>query len=304
MLPRGYVTDAPIRAGREHIGAIVLLDDDRPTLPVADAVLRLAGLAAVAAVDGASRGRVHAAVALIDDVSNGTIASDELLDRARRLGCDLTRGATALRAVASPERGMGTAQLIRQAVPGALVALRERKISGLLPIEGSRSEDRVRPLVRRLERYAAVGVSGYQPPSALHLAFREADVALALVLGGDLTSTEAATATWRLLIHIATINEPAARRLVDESVGPAIAHDASHGTQLVSTFRTYLDCGASVNAAAAALPAHRHTIASRLDRLAALTGLTPNRVAADQEQLALGLKAHTILSAIAQRAAS
>ena len=59
---------------------------------------------------------------------------------------------------------------------------------------------------------------------------------------------------------------------------------------LLDTLRAYLDHGANMNATAGAVFAHRHTVASRLERIRALTGhdpLTP----AGQAQLALGLQA-------------
>ena len=49
-----------------------------------------------------------------------------------------------------------------------------------------------------------------------------------------------------------------------------------------------------MNAAAAAIPSHRHTVAYRLDRLREVTGLDPAR-ADDRERLGLGVKAQLVL---------
>ena len=54
-----------------------------------------------------------------------------------------------------------------------------------------------------------------------------------------------------------------------------------------------------MNAAAAAIPSHRHTVADRLERLRALTGLHPAR-ADDRERPGLGVKAQLVLEALAQ----
>jgi sugar diacid utilization regulator len=54
-----------------------------------------------------------------------------------------------------------------------------------------------------------------------------------------------------------------------------------------------------MNAAAAAIPAHRHTVAYRLDRLRELTGLHPGS-ADDRERLVIGVKARLVLDALAQ----
>ena len=54
-----------------------------------------------------------------------------------------------------------------------------------------------------------------------------------------------------------------------------------------------------MNAAAAAIPSHRHTVAYRLDRLRELTGLHPGR-ADDRERLGLGVKARLVLDALSE----
>ena len=50
-----------------------------------------------------------------------------------------------------------------------------------------------------------------------------------------------------------------------------------------------------MNATAAAIYAHRHTIAYRLERVRELTGLNPG-VSEDRERLGLGLKVYRILA--------
>jgi DNA-binding PucR family transcriptional regulator len=84
---------------------------------------------------------------------------------------------------------------------------------------------------------------------------------------------------------------------VATSIGPALEHDARLRTEVVPTFRAYLRHGANMNATAAAIHAHRHTVAARLERLAALTRLDPAGHD-DRERLGVGLKAHAILCAI------
>jgi sugar diacid utilization regulator len=53
-----------------------------------------------------------------------------------------------------------------------------------------------------------------------------------------------------------------------------------------------------MNATAAAICAHRHTVGSRLERVRALTGLDPMRHE-DRERLGVGLKAHAVATAAA-----
>jgi hypothetical protein len=88
----------------------------------------------------------------------------------------------------------------------------------------------------RVSSYAAVGFSAHEPsPGRLHGALREADVALALVRAGEATPAEAAAGAWQLLVRLAVTDPAAVRRLRDTSVGPALAHDADHGADLVGT---------------------------------------------------------------------
>ena len=61
------------------------------------------------------------------------------------------------------------------------------------------------------------------------------------------------------------------------------------------TLATYLACDCNMNSTAAAIPAHRHTVAYRLERVHELTGLDPTR-SEDRERLGLGLKAHELLA--------
>ena len=49
-----------------------------------------------------------------------------------------------------------------------------------------------------------------------------------------------------------------------------------------------------MNATAAAMPSHRHTVAYRLERIRELTGLDPLR-AEDREQLGIALKARAVV---------
>ena len=51
------------------------------------------------------------------------------------------------------------------------------------------------------------------------------------------------------------------------------AYDLQHGTELCRTLITYIECGCSVSATAAALYVHRNTVAKRLSRMTELCSL-------------------------------
>jgi purine catabolism regulator len=138
--------------------------------------------------------------------------------------------------------------------PAGLVVCRGDEVDALLAGERAGAEGRARAVAERLSARAAVGFSAHEPaPGRLHAALREADVALALVRAGEASPADAAAGAWQLLVRLAVADPAALRRLCDTSVGPALAHDAAHGSDLVGTFRTYLAHGANMNAAAAAI---------------------------------------------------
>jgi PucR family transcriptional regulator, purine catabolism regulatory protein len=74
-------------------------------------------------------------------------------------------------------------------------------------------------------------------------------------------------------------------------LGPVIEHDAREGASMLATLRAYLRHGCRPGPAAAQLCIHRHTLAYRLERIAALTGRNL-RDGADLLELGLALELH------------
>ena len=66
--------------------------------------------------------------------------------------------------------------------------------------------------------------------------------------------------------------DEASQAFVAQVLGPVLAHDEQQGSHLVDTLAAYLRHGCRPGPAAAELCVHRHTLAYRLDRVAALTG--------------------------------
>ena len=85
------------------------------------------------------------------------------------------------------------------------------------------------------------------------------------------------------------------RSFYEDTVAPAVRYDDQYATDLVGTLEAYLDRNCNMNATAAAIYAHRHTVAYRLDRVKELTGLDPMQ-SEDRERLGLGLKAYRIIA--------
>jgi len=81
----------------------------------------------------------------------------------------------------------------------------------------------------------------------------------------------------------------------ESTVATMVRYDDQNQTELVYTLWAYLDSNCNMNATAAAIFTHRHTIMHRLERIHELTGLDPT-ICGDREQLGLGLKVHRLLA--------
>ena len=79
------------------------------------------------------------------------------------------------------------------------------------------------------------------------------------------------------------------------TVAALVRYDDQYRTDLVQTLEAYLEHNCNMNATAAAIYAHRHTVAYRLERVKELSGLDPMQTE-DRERLGLGLKAYRIIS--------
>ena len=214
----------------------------------------------------------------------------------------LAQGAIALCA-RQPDRASWVVPTIVEQFPAALSLQEDGVAWALLPARavddaGRATTAAAQRVASRLSARTAVGISPFVTgPERLHDALRQARIVLELTRGGEVDVEEATTGTWRLLLAMALRDPAELAACVATSIGPALEHDARLRTEIVPTFQAYLHHGANMNATAAAIYAHRHTVAARLERLAALTRLDPMRHD-DRERLGVGLKAHAMLCAI------
>jgi hypothetical protein len=214
----------------------------------------------------------------------------------------LAQGAIALCA-RQPDRASWVVPTIVEQFPAALTLQEDGVAWALLPARRADEAGRATTVAAlrvaaRLGARTAVGLSPFVTgPERLHDALRQARIVLELTCGGEVDVEEATTGTWRLLLAMSLRDPAELAACVATSIGPALEHDARLRTEIVPTFQAYLHHGANMNATAAAIYAHRHTVAARLERLAALTRLDPMRHD-DRERLGVGLKAHAMLCAI------
>ena len=216
----------------------------------------------------------------------------------------LSHGAIAVCAQ-EPDRAGWVVPTIAEQFPAALSLQEDGVTWALLPARalddaGRSTTEAALRVAARLGVRTAVGLSPFVTgPERLRHALRQARIVLELVRRGEVDVHEATTGTWRLLLALAVCDPGELAAHVATSIGPALDHDARLRTEVVPTFRAYLEHGANMNATAAAIYAHRHTVAARLERLGALTRLDPMRHD-DRERLGLGVKARLVLDALAE----
>ncbi len=308
-VPPEVVAEVPIASGDERIGGVVLLDPGRPE-PEAVEFLHLAAVAALTEV------AVEEAREEVEENVRGSFLEElrerpdglepaEVVRRAGRLGCDLSNGAVVLCAELSSERPRHVVALIGSEYPGALAQHVEGgpagRVYALLPgIDQAATVDAARALAGRLQRHGVVALSSfYADPAELGRAIQEAELVLEVLqrgdgLGGPIQE-DIGTGTYRLLFRVLASHPEEVRSFYEDTVASIVRYDDQYRTDLVQTLEAYLEHNCNMNATAAAIYAHRHTVAYRLERVKELSGLDPMQTE-DRERLGLGLKAYRIIA--------
>ena len=265
------------------------------------AVVSLTEVAVVAARDELTE---ELRATLLEELRGGRIARAELVRRAARLGCDLTRGAVMIVAELErlPARG---AALIASEWPGALAEPLEGRIYGVLPASGGddapeRTMRAANALVRRLRKHGGAAHSSFcADPEALPEPSRRPSWCSSVTARDERIAERVGTGTadrvYRLLFRALVSNPDEVRRFYEDTVAALVRYDEQYRTDLVGTLEAYLDNDCNMNATARAIFAHRHTVSYRLDRVQQMTGMDP-AVTDDRERLGLGIKAYRLLA--------
>lgn len=317
----------PVMAGPEVVGYVLALrrgDSGGPDVALdISEVLRQAALAVVteiAVVDARDEVTDEIRGTLLDDLRAGRASIDEIVRRASRLGCDLTRGAVAFVGEVRSSRPRHVATLVRSEHPGSVVEILmpddgagagtateelPPRIHAILPVPpGDDGEERAlasaRSLARRLRPHGPAAFSSVcSAPGDLGRAISEAELALEVVSGDERMAAQLTdgmgNGVYRLLFRALAAEPAEVRHFYEETVEPLVTHDREYRTDLADTLEAYLANDANMNATARVLFVHRHTVAHRLGRVKELTGLDP-AIGEHRERLGLGLKAYRILA--------
>src|SRR5215216_4629375 len=311
-VPPGVLAEVPISAGDETIGCVLMLGDQGASLaPEATEFLHLAAVASmteVAVEEAKDEVEQNLRGSFLEELRAKAAEFDaaEVLRRAARLGCDVTRGAVALCAELTSDRPRHVVATIAGEHAGALAQHMELpggvpRVYALLPAgDGAGPEatlEAARRLAARLRRHGTVGVSSfYSDPAELGRAIQEAELVLDVLRRSEVPIAEdIGTGTYRLLFRVLASHPEEVRSFFEDTVAPIVAYDDQYATDLVGTLESYLEQNCNMNATAAAIYAHRHTVAYRLERVKELSGLDPMQ-SEDRERLGLGLKAYRIIA--------
>jgi len=239
---------------------------------------------------------------------------DDLLARGKEFGIDLSAGASVVVIRAHPRaptadwrrRMLALARrAARSVAPGAIVAPADDDGGEVIALVPQSSRDAGRRVAAAVLREIESGLPGFAyaigrsrhaaDPLDLRRARNEALLA-ANVVEGDPDRSELAfdeTGTYQLLLP--HMDDPAElRRFYEHTVRPLLLYDEQYETDLLGTLQTFLECDANVNASAARLTTHRHTVRYRFERVRELTGLDVSS-SDGREKLSLGLKAMRVL---------
>jgi sugar diacid utilization regulator len=312
-VPVEVAAEAPICLRDELVGVVVLLRSDVPHRLEAGAYLRMAAAAAVtelAIEDAKEETEQNLRGSFLEELrSRHDLGGPEIVRRASRLGCDLSAGAVILCAELTVPRPRLVVATIVTEYPGALAqeldgagADSRPRVYAALPAVGDgqvsvSSVAAARRLAGRLQRHGTVGLSSFHAdPAELGSAVREAELVLdVLQHSGAVITDEIGSGTYKLLLRVLASHPDEVREFYESTIASMVRYDELNRTELVRTLRAYLEANCNMNATAAAIFAHRHTIAYRLERIRELTGLDP-LICEDRERLGLGLKVHRLLA--------
>lgn len=303
--PASIELEVPVNNGGAPIGTIAMLSNGQAVdAAEAHGVLHLAAMAAMtdlALVE--SRQQVEDAMrgSFLEELRAGAeLDASEVVRRASKLGCDLTRGALILAGDPEPERVHRFMAAIKSDLPNAFVQRFEQRVYAVLAADADSDDGRDRVvafatvLARRLQAHAPVSLSSFfTNPGELGRAIREADLILDVTGGSDLPPERLSDGTYRLLMQLLGSHPDQLDAFYEETVAPLIRYDERYRTELVATLAAYLDHDCRMKLTAEALFAHRHTVAYRLERIRDLTGLDLARADA-RERLSIGLKIHQL----------
>ncbi|MQY35661.1 hypothetical protein SRB17_36420 [Streptomyces sp. RB17] len=269
----------PATAGREVLGTLILATDGpaidyqlrllRATAQSTAVLLRIEAGAETSADGGRSR-------LLQDLITDSPRSPEQLAVHARRLGVALDDPHVVL--IARPDGGASGRALVWASSYAHRMAGLQTIVNDclVLLIPGTDSGAAGRAVTAELTsvtgRRVTVGSAGpVARPSSVHATYEEARRCLeALTALG--TDGGSASAQELGFLGLLLADNPDITAFVQTTIGPVIAYDGRHCTDLVHTLEAYFASGGSPRRAAEALHVHPNTVSRRLERITDLLG--------------------------------
>ena len=237
-VPPGVVAEVPIASGDEQLGAVLLLGDEDPAPEVLEFlhVAAVACLTEVAVEEARLEVEQNLRGSFLEELrGRDDLEPDDVLRRAARLGCDLSRGAVALCAELSSDRPRHVVATIAGEHPGALAQHMDGgggsgRVYALLPgADAAATLTAARRLAARLQRHGTVGVSSFYGEVAdIGRAIQEAELVLDVLRRSDVPIDEdIGTGTYRLLFRVLASHPEEVRSFYEDTVAPLVAYDGA-----------------------------------------------------------------------------
>jgi len=312
-----------LRVAETVVGRLRMRARDAEPAPAVRRLLTTLIASEVERVRAPERASAAAVSAFLRSALAGEVAdAADLVARGEELGLDLSHGATVVVARAHPRvpveedwrpRLLAIAERgARSAAPGALVSPAAGDAGELAIVVPDPDGEAGRRVAQTVLRELESGLPGFSfalgrsrhaaDPGALARAGKEALLA-ANVVEGDEGRTLIAfedSGAYRLLLGAMSEDPSELQGFYADTVEPLVAYDEQYETNLVGTLETFLECDGNVQATAAKLFTHRHTVRYRLERARELSGLDVGSTDG-RERLSLGLKAMRVLGIAAPR---
>jgi hypothetical protein len=294
-VPEGLVLEVPIASGDEVVGAVVLLDGPDAAVEEAAEYLHLAAVASlteVAIEEAKEEVEQNLRGSFLEDLrSRPDLEPREIVRRAARLGCDLSRGAVVLCAELKTDRPRHVVAIISGDEPGlARAADRRPRLRGAARDRPTNApEDASRAPARSRSACSSTAPSACRPstrtrPSSRARSRRPSSCSTCCASPTAPIAHDIGTGTYRLLFRVLASHPEEVRSFYEDTVAAIVRYDDQYRTDLVGTLEAYLDQNCNMNATAAAIYAHRHTVAYRLERVKELTGLSDPMLSEDRER--------------------
>ena len=252
QVPPMVGAEVPIMSGDDIVGAVLMLIGPTPPGPEAGDFLHLAAVASlteVAVEEAKEEVEQNLRGSFLEDLrSRPDLEPREVVRRAGRLGCDLSRGAVVLCAELTTDRPRHVVATIAEDHPGALAQHMDGRVYALLPAVGGddapeRTLERARRLAERLRQHGTVGLSSfYADPAEFGRAIQEAELVLDVLRQSDAPiAQDIGTGTYRLLFRVLASHPEEVRSFYEDTVAPIVRYDDQYRTDLVGTLESYLE---------------------------------------------------------------